>query len=160
MPPSSATARWKPISRNVDAASVEMRPNSQHARMRCVGSGRSSIDAQLELAARQQPRAGDVARLVGIALAHVEHDQVVAAASTRAFSSASDMNGTVAAASRQQLRDRLAAAHVGAQRLGHVGRHRQVEAAHHLDEGGALALLQARVRRRAPAPIVEWPRPL
>ena len=45
----------------------------------------------------------------------------------------------------EHLADGLAAAHVGAQCFGQVGRHRQVEALHHLHEGGALALLQARV---------------
>ena len=56
-----------------------------------------------------------------------------------------DMNGTRGGGLGEQLRHRLAAAHVGAQRLGEVRRHRQVEAAHHLDERGAVALLQARV---------------
>ena len=100
MPPSSATARWKPISRSVAAASVEIWPNSQQARMRRGRIGQLLVDAQLELAARQQARARDVAGLVGVALAHVEHDQVVVAAPRRAPSARPcDMNGTVAAAS-------------------------------------------------------------
>ena len=44
-----------------------------------------------------------------------------------------------------ELLDRLAAAEVGAQRLGQVGRHLQVERAHLLDELGSPGLLQARV---------------
>jgi hypothetical protein len=38
-PPSSATARVKPISRSVAAASVEIFPNSQQVRIDVVGSG-------------------------------------------------------------------------------------------------------------------------
>ena len=78
-------------------------------------------------------------------------------ARSRACSSSSDMNGTVAAASREQLRDGLAAAHVGAQRLGQVRRHREVEVAHHLDELGRARASAGAGCRRAPAPIVEWP---
>ena len=58
------------------------------------------VDPQLELSARQQTRARDVALLVGVALAYVEDEELVSAAHpVRALSSASDMNGTVAAAS-------------------------------------------------------------
>ena len=45
--------------------------------MRTVGSGSSLVDPQLELAARQVARAGDVAGVEGGLLAHVEHDEVV-----------------------------------------------------------------------------------
>ena len=47
----------------------------------------------------------------------------------------------------EQLRDRLAAGAVRAQRLGQVVGHLDVEAAHQRDELGALVLLQARVAR-------------
>jgi hypothetical protein len=45
----------------------------------------------------------------------------------------------------QQLRHRLAAAHVGAQRLGDMIRRRQVQMPHHRGEFGPLAFLQARI---------------
>ena len=56
-----------PSSRSVAAASVEILPNSQQVRMRARRVGQLLVDAQLELAARQQARAGHVAGLVGVA---------------------------------------------------------------------------------------------
>ena len=77
MPPSSATARWKPSSRKVAGGSVEIWPNSQQVTMRARRVGQLVVDAQLQLAARQLARAGHVAGLEGVLLAHVEDDQVV-----------------------------------------------------------------------------------
>jgi len=75
----------------VAAASVEMRP--ARSRSRCVAwIGQVLVDAQLQLAARQEG-APEQGRSRSIAFAHVEHDQPVSPASTRPFSSASDMNG-------------------------------------------------------------------
>ena len=160
MPPSSATARWKPIvrkRRRGERRDVAELAAGDDARGRV---GQLLVDAQLELAARQQARARDVAGLVGVLLAHVEDDELVGAALDARAQLGHAHEGHVRGRLGEHLADGLAAAHVGAQRLGQVGRHRQVEALHHLHERGALALLQARIARdlgadgRVAAPLV------
>ena len=125
MPPSSATARWKPIvaqRRRGERRDPAELAAGEDARGRI---GQLLVDAQLELAARQQARARDVAGLEGVLLAHVEDDEVVAAAVDARAQLGHAHERDVARRLGEQLRDRLAAAHVGAQRLGQVGRHRR-----------------------------------
>src|SRR5262245_44868550 len=107
--------------------------------------GQRLIDAELELPPRQVPRAGDVARVVGVLLAHVEDDE------SRVVSRhpvpdllhrhERDPPGRLG----EQLGNRLPAGPVGPERLGQVVRHSEAEGPHLLDEALALALLQARV---------------
>ena len=83
--------------------------------------------------------------VVGVALADVEHDELAAArpdalAQLLHRHERDPLRGLV-----EQLRDRLAAGPVGAQRLGQMIRHAEIEGAHLLDEGGAIALLEARI---------------
>jgi hypothetical protein len=111
------------------------------------GIGQHLIDAQLELSARHVARAGDVAVVVGVALADVEDDEVTEARRHALVQLLHRDEGDAARGLVEKLRHGLAAGTVGAQRLGEMVRHAEAEGAHLLDEGGALALLEPRVGR-------------
>ncbi len=83
--------------------------------------------------------------LVGVPLSHVEDDKFLRARPAPGLQLRERHEGDVGSGFRQHLCDGLAAAHVGAQGLGNVGRHLEIEIAHHLHEGAAIAHLQARV---------------
>jgi hypothetical protein len=103
------------------------------------------VDAQLDLTAWQQARAGNMAAFVSVALTHIEDDQVLVAGFDARLELGERDERYSGCGLGEQLRDRLPTAHIGTQCLGDMRRHRQVELAHHVDESGAVALLQARV---------------
>jgi len=69
------------------------------------------------------------------------------------------MKGTLEAASARSCAMIFSAAHVGAERFGDVGWHRQVQIAHHVCEGGAIAPLQPWIVGELRS-MLEWLRPL
>src|SRR3546814_15823942 len=81
---------------------------------------------------------------IGVAFAHVEDHEIVAlpADPPRKLLQRHERNGRRRLG--QKLPHRLAARDIGAKRFGQMTRRAEIEPAHHLDEGGALALLKPR----------------
>jgi hypothetical protein len=87
------------------------------------------------------PRARQVARVVGVALADVEEYEVGVAALDARTHLFHAHERDVARGLGDELRDGLAARAVRPERLGQMVRHRDVEPAHERDELRALLLL-------------------
>ena len=76
-----------------------------------------------------------------ITFAHVEEDQIAAAALEAVAQLVETHERQPMRRLRDELCDRLAAGAIGAERLAQVLGHRQVETAHELDERSTLGLL-------------------
>jgi hypothetical protein len=86
-----------------------------------------------------------VAGVVRVALAHVEHHQVGGAGRRARQHVLHRHERDLARGFVEELRDRLAAGAIRAQRLREVIRHPEAEGVHLVDERALLALLQARI---------------
>ncbi len=84
----------------------------------------------------------------GVAFAYVEHDQVASPGLEARLEFAERHERHRRRGFGKHLGQCLAAGHIGAQCLGDVRGHREIEALHHLDEGAAVAVLQPRVLRQ------------
>src|SRR5947199_5407805 len=107
--------------------------------------GQLLVDAQLELPAREVASARHVARVVGVTLPDVENHEAPVAGRYAPLHFLHRHERDATRRLVEELGDGLTAGAVGAQRLGQMLGHLEAERAYLRDEGGVLALLEARV---------------